>query len=86
MTTHLTQDIIQYYILYYIKEVFEAVVALIIYKVITSQDIMKDYKQIVKGSLIIGVVTTLLENYNPEYKRSLKSGLLTSISNAAVKI
>ena len=67
-----------------IREVFEAMTGLIIYKMLTSKEPF-DIGLILKTSLMIGLITTVLEKYNPSYSKSVKSGALVTIGGSLIK-
>lgn len=69
---------IQFYIKRYFQEVLEAFIAYSLYKIITQTP--HDIKKSIRLSFIIGLFTLALEEYNPSYKDSVKSGLNFSIA------
>jgi|APGre2960657404_1045060.scaffolds.fasta_scaffold00054_47 hypothetical protein len=84
MDSIITKETLNKYTWYYISEVFEAMIALTIYRMLTVKDHF-NFLLILKGSLIIGAITTFLENYNPTYSKSVKSGAMVAIGSNLVK-
>lgn len=69
---------IQFYIKRYFQEVLEAFIAYSLYKIITQTPY--DITKSIRLSFTIGLFTLILEEYNPSYKDSVKSGLNFSIA------
>ena len=84
MDSLLTKENLTKYTSYYISEVFEAMIALTIYRLLTLKD-QFHFLSILKASMIIGAITTFLENYNPNYSKSVKSGAMVAIGSNLVK-
>lgn len=80
----LTKEIVAEYVHKYVQEVFEALVVIVIYKLMTSKEPL-DYLLILKSGLVIGVITTILESYDSAYKNSLKNGAVASIGVVMLK-
>lgn len=68
----------QFYIKRYLQEVLEAFLAYTLYKFITQTKY--DIQNSIRLSFSIGLFTLILEEYNPSYKDSVKSGLNFSIA------
>ena len=72
---------IKYYTFRYIQEIIEAFIAYSIYVFIKTKSI--DIYNNIQIALVIGIITLLLEEYNPTYNKAVKTGLImTSVSNA----
>lgn len=69
-----------YYVKRYLQEILEAFIAYSIYNLLKEKT-YNIYKML-KVSLIIGAVTLFLEEYNEDYKKNIKNGLITSISTS----
>ena len=54
---------------YYIKEIFEALAVLILYKIISKSDV--SYIVLFQTSALIAVITTIVERYNIDYYKNL---------------
>lgn len=65
------------WILIYINEVFEAFVSILIIRVAIDKPI--DIHKLLKASLAIGVVTSILENYNHDFQSNIKQGITFSV-------
>ena len=68
-----------YYLKRYIQEILEAFVAILIIKVATDKQII--YSHILKGSLFVGILTLLLEEYNPEFKEQIRQGITFTVGS-----
>src|SRR6478672_873750 len=73
----LTNETFKQHLFHYLNEVFEVFISILILVSITPK---KDYNiyNIIKTSLSIGLITFLIEIYNPNLKASLKSGIVGS--------
>ena len=74
---------IKYYSLRYIQEILEAYVAYSLFKIIAEKPI--DFVKTFKMSLIIGLITFMLEEYNSDYKNTIKNGIFVNIGTQFVK-
>ena len=63
----------------YLQEVFEAFVSILILQFAMGKSI--DYSQIVKASFAIGVLTFLLEKYNPDFKSNITQGITFTVGS-----
>ncbi len=70
-----TKSKLKYYIRRYFQEFLEIFIAYGIYLIFLSEKSFDLYK-VVKFSLVIAVLTLLLEEMNKDYKNNLKTGLL----------
>lgn len=68
-----------YYIKRYIQEVLEAFVAILIIKIATDKELI--YINILKGSVFVGILTLLLEEYNPEFKEQIRQGITFTVGS-----
>lgn len=73
-----TKDL-PYYIRYYIQEIFEAFVAIIVIR--TAMDKPIDILKVLFESSIIGMLTFALEQYNSDYKASIASGISFTVGS-----
>lgn len=80
----LTNETFKQHLLHYLNEVFEIFVSMLILVSITPKKEF-DIVNITKMSLSIGLITFLIEIYNPNLKSSLKSGIVGSVGNGLVK-
>lgn len=81
----LTCEAFKQHLLHYINEVFEIFVAMVILVSMTpKKDI--DLLNISKMAMIIGLITFLIEIYNPHLKSNLKSGIIGSVGNSVIKV
>jgi hypothetical protein len=81
----LTCEAFKQHLLHYINEVFEIFVAMLILASLTpKKDI--DLLTISKLSLVMGLITFLIEIYNPHLKSNLKSGIIGSVGNSVIKV
>lgn len=78
-------DILKGHFFHYLEEVFEAFVAVIIYTLLSNNSKF-EIKRAIKVSLIVGLITFLLEIYKPEFKDTVKSGMVSSAGSNLVKI
>jgi hypothetical protein len=69
---------------YYLKELLEALVVLVIYKVISKSDVK--YQFLFQSAALIAVITTIFERYNKDYAKNLKSGVLASLGSIIIKM
>lgn len=69
---------------YYIGEVIQALVALLIYKYLTAKGAL-DIQRVVHAGLIIGAITTVIEYFDPSFNRTVKTGAMMSIGSNLVK-
>jgi hypothetical protein len=81
--TDKTKKIIIYYISRYIQEIAEALIAYSIYIYITNKTV--DLYHNIKIALFIGLITLVLEEYNPAYTKSIKSGVIMSVVSKSLK-
>ena len=68
---------VKYYTLRYIQEILEAFLAYSIYIYVKSNNF--NIVSNIKISLFIGAITLFLEEYNPTYNKSIKSGMLVNL-------
>lgn len=77
---------IQYYVYRYIQEICEAFVAYTLFFIVKNKSIKTlDFKSTLYTSLFIGLVTLILEEYEPKYNSNLKTGMVVSIGTAFIK-
>lgn len=69
----------EYYAKRYIQEVFEAFVSIMLIRYAMGKDL--PMTALIKASLIIGVVTLLLEEYNPSFKENIVQGITFSVGS-----
>jgi hypothetical protein len=69
----------EYYIKYYIKEVIEAFVSIIIIRYAMEKPL--HLPTLVQTSLLIGLVTCILEQFNPEFKSSVSQGITFTVGS-----
>lgn len=74
----------KYYFSYYLQEVLEVLIFYVLYALLTNSTVFDAVKAL-KISCVVGIVSLLLEEYNPVGKSSLKAGLFTSIGAGAMK-
>ena len=74
---------VKYFILRYIQEILEAFIAHSLFRLISDKPFM--FEKTFKMSLIIGVITLILEEYNSNYKNNIKSGIMINIGSQFVK-
>jgi hypothetical protein len=79
----LTQELIYENINHWVGEVFEALIAVFILNLLTSQ-INFTTSKILKVALIIGTLTYLIELYDTKFHSSLKSGLASNIGTRII--
>ena len=70
------------YIQMYLKEVFEVLVSIIIIRIAIEKEI--DIYVVIKESLMIGVLTFLLEFYNPDLKHNVKNGITYTVGTQLI--
>ena len=75
---------VKYYFLRYINEVLESLIAYSIYSIINEGSRI-NVNKIIGMSMIIGLITLVLEEYNPIYKNTIKSGILMTIGSTLLK-
>jgi len=68
---------IKYYFQRYLNEITEASVLIVIIKLSTNNPI--DIKEVLLYSIIIGIITLILEEYNQSIYNRVKTGMQTSI-------
>jgi hypothetical protein len=73
---------IRYYMYRYLQEFLEAFVAIAIFSYLNGTI---NFTKIINSSIIISIVTLILEEYNPAYKSSLKTGMISSIGHRVVR-
>ena len=69
-----------YYIKRYIHEVIEATIAMFVIYLLTRRKF--EYLHFIRTVLIFGLVTLIVEEYNPEYSSSIKQGVTFSIGSS----
>ena len=70
----------------YLNEVLEAFIAYTIYKILTGTELSIEVLiKNVKVALILGALTFVLENYNPSYKATVKTGMIATLGSQIVK-
>lgn len=79
----ITKELIYENISHWIGEVFEALIAVFILNLLTSQ-INFTTSKIIKVALIIGTLTYLIELYDTKFHSSLKSGLASNIGTRII--
>ena len=72
----------EYYIKRYIQEVFEAFVSIMLIRYAMGKDL--PITALIKASLIIGLVTLLLEEYNHDFKENIVQGLTFSVGASLI--
>lgn len=72
-----------YWIEKYFLEILEALVALTIVQLLLHGSI--DLVKIVKPAMIIAIVTTLIESYNPAYRNALKNSIFVTGVTSVIK-
>ena len=80
-------DKASYYGKRFVHEILEALMVLVIVKVVTKQKFLStsDSLQILKLSIFIGSLTLILEEISPELKSSIKQGMNYTIGSAILK-
>jgi hypothetical protein len=73
-------DNIKFHFFHYLEECFEAFIAFVIYSLLTNNSKF-ELKKAIKVSLLVGLITFLLETYNPEIKKNIKTGMMGSIGS-----
>lgn len=68
---------------YYLKESLESLSILLLYKFISKSN--TPVYLLAQTSLLIGLFTTIIEKYNKEYYKNLKSGIIASIGGILIK-
>lgn len=68
---------------YYLKESLESLSILLLYKFISKSN--TPMYLLAQTSLLIGLFTTIIEKYNKEYYKNLKSGIIASIGGILIK-
>ncbi len=76
---------IVYLIKRFINEFLEAFIIIILYKLITKDDFYTNIFDVIKKSLIIAPITLFLEEYDREYKKAVKTGMLTIAGSGIIK-
>jgi hypothetical protein len=66
----------------YWVETFEVFIVLVFFKVIGNKDIK--IEEIIKASLLIGLVILIIGMYNKELRRLVKMGVMTSVGSKLV--
>lgn len=56
-----------------------------LYKIITKNEYYTNILDIIRKSLIIAPITLFLEEYEPTYKRAVKTGMLTIAGSDIIK-
>lgn len=76
-------DTIKTHTLIYLQEVLEAFSIYMVYALITNRGI--DLLKAFKISFLVGLITYLAENYKPEFKQNIKTGMTVSIGSGMFK-
>ena len=66
----------------YLIESFEVFILFVFFKVVTDKPL--ELKLVIRTSLIMGVVITVIGLYNAEIKRSLKLGIMGSVGSKMI--
>lgn len=76
-----------YYGKRYAQEVSEALLALSIVKLISKQKYLniEELSKLIKLSLLVGFITLILEEINPQIKDSVKQGLTAGVGSSILK-
>ena len=69
----------KYYYKRYAQEVFEAFISVMLIRYAMGKDI--PMVPLVKASFVIGLVTLLLEEYNPSFKENIVQGITLSVGS-----
>ena len=69
----------EYYAKRYIQEVFEAFISIMLIRYAMGKDL--PMTALIKASLLIGLVTLLLEEYNPSFKENIVQGITFSVGS-----
>jgi hypothetical protein len=69
-------------VILYVYEFFEAFVSIVLIKVAMEKDL--NMTSIVRGSAIIGLLTFILERYNPQYRSSVRDGITFTIGSQII--
>lgn len=80
----LSNDTFKQNLLHYLNEVFEVFVSILILVCINPKKEF-DIIYITSLSFAIGLITFLIEKYNPNLKTNLKSGMIGSIGTGLIK-
>ena len=72
----------EYYAKRYIQEVFEAFVSIMLIRYAMGKDL--PMTALIKASLIIGLVTLSLEEYNHDFKENIVQGLTFSVGASLI--
>ena len=75
---------IYYFIYRYIQEFLEAFIGLIIIYLFTQKEI--NYKSLMKTSLILGSITLVLEEYNPNFNSNIKQGMSFTVGASLMNL
>jgi len=67
----------------YLEEVFEALVTVTTVNILIDKKI--DFLKIIKGAVVIGIMSSVLDWYNPEYRTSLKSSIVSTVGSTTIK-
>lgn len=67
---------VTYWIEKYFLEILEAIVALSIVQLLLHGSI--DVVKVIKPAMIIAIVTSLIETYNPAYRNALKNSIFVT--------
>lgn len=78
---------IPYLLKRYFQEVAEAIVSLTMIKLAINQKVpcLNDVRVLVKASLLMGLMTLILEEINPDLRTDVKRGISTSVGATIVK-
>lgn len=64
---------VYYFVKRYIQEFLEAFIGLIIIYIFTQKEI--NYQSLLKTSGLLGFITLILEDYNPNFNSNIKQGM-----------
>lgn len=70
----------------YLNEFLEAFIAYTGYGLLTNSEMsLQVLVKNIKVALILGALTFVLENYNPSYKATVKTGMIATLGSQIVK-
>lgn len=73
---------IKEWFLVYINEFLEAFISILIIRVAMEKEV--HLKKMIYASLVIGLVTFILENYNKDFKSNIKQGITFSVGSQMI--
>lgn len=73
---------LKYFLRRYVQEFIEAFIGLFIINVFTKKPI--EYKSLFKTSLLLGLITLILEEYNPAFNSNVKQGMSFSVGASLI--